>query len=672
MNIKQVFKGGLLLALVIIISGCSSREVSNYDKIITNPISAQTSKDKDTTLGDLAKNKVTVVIKKGAFKNSQKVQIQTPENIPTQKNTTLLGSPLKISVEGKDTVRFDAPTKITMAFDKAKIPEEADESFLRVGYYDGKNWEYIKPNSIDMEKETMTFSTYHFSLFSPQISEKTKITEQFIHSQALDNVIRENTNNESDYVTQQIITMALAKMGITDEKTQKKIFDKVSNAQEYQEIYKLYKKGDIATANQKVAILAGTKIATNVPNSLWKSALGNVVGSADYIAEVSKAAGYAAEGQYKEAAKIIGEQIADKFLITTAGKIAVQVVNGQIDSWKNSEVNAAYEAYKNGADGYFWGYNIDKGDFEGVWTQMRGIRRQLELEAVNKENKIRKEAGMPELSECEIALVHQRVKQAYKKRFEERNKKEDLIKKEEAKLKMMLAAFDKGNVFVEGLGPQTLNKKGYTYEQKLEIMNHFGQKIMRDTQRTELTNGNVGLSDKKISTAQIIIAAKKYFSEPDGQKKYDEYLKKEFGVGKYPTIDEIAGNWNGSMTITDFEVSDELKQKIENGEGPEGCDLNLLEQMKGKANPMNFKFNKTSETGGQLIIQGENNQDNKPMPFSYHDGKIEVTIIDDKAGGKMFIDAIKKDNGTIVLDGKANIKYTGGDLTVKADINAKK
>ncbi len=666
---KNMFGIGIV-AVFAMLAGCGgSEEVSNYDVTIPDAITAESTKDIDVTLGNLEENKVVVVVKKGAFEDNQKVQIQTPENIPTQENTILLGTPLDVSAEGKDAVRFDEPTVITMAFDKSQIPEEADESFLRIGYYNGEQWEYIKPDSIDMDAGTMTFQTYHFSTYSPSISEKIKITEQFLHSQALDNVLRENVNNESDYVTQQIIAMTLAKMGIADEKTQQKIFDKVSSAQEYKEIYDLYEKGDVATANQKVALLTGTKIATNVPDSVWKSALGSVVGGADDIAKVSEAAGYAAEGQYKEAAKIIGEQIADKFLITTAGKIAVEVVNGQINNWKNSEVDAAYEAYQNGADGYFWGYNVDKGDFEGIWTQMRGIGRQLELEAVNKENDIRKEAGMPEMTEREIAMVHVRVKQAYKKQFEQRSEKEDEIKKEEAKLKMMFDAFEEKNVFTGGLGPQTLNEKGYTYEQKLEIMHHFGQKIMKDTTRTELTDGNVGVSDTKISTAQIIIAAKKYFSEPDGKKKYEEYIKEEFGVGLYPAIEELKGDLIGDMTITDIEVTDEFKQKVENGEGPEGCDLATLEEMKGKENPMKLTFDPTNATGGYVTMN-----DGDQMLFSYHDGKIEITITDDDndMDGKIFIDATKKEDGTIVLGGKMYVDYMEGGVSVKGDVNVQK
>ncbi len=669
---NKIFLLSVFLVSTIVLSGCGEKETANYDINIPEAITAETSSDKDATLGSLEQNEVVAVVKKGAFEDTQKVQIETPKNIPTQKDVTLLESPIEISAEGKNSVRFDEPTTITMAFDKTKISKDADESFLRIGYYDGKNWEYIKPAKVDMDSGTMTFNTYHFSLFAPQISQKQQITQQFIHSQSLDNVIRDNTNNESDYVTQQIVAMTLVKMGITDPKTQEKIFEKVADAESYKEIYDLYQKGDTEGAAQKTALLAGATIANNVPASAFKDALGGVVGSADDIAKAGEAAGYVAEGKYKDAAKIIGEQIADKFLIVTAGKIAAEVIDGQINSWKNSEVEAAYEAYKNGADGVFWGYNVDKGDFEGVWNQMRGIGRQLELEAVKKENAIRADAGMPELNEREIEMVHARVKQQYKKQFADREKQEAKIKKEEEQLKTLFDAFEEKSVFVEGIGPQTLNKKGYTYEQKMEIMYHFAKKMMMDANRSEITDGNVGLSDKKISTAQIIIAAKKYFSQPDGKKKYEEYLKEQFGVGMYPTLDEISGDWKGAMTITDVKISDEFKQKLENGDGPEGCDIAMIEELKGKENPADFTFNKTSDTGGEMVMKLEGFDNPKPMPFSYHDGKVEVTIADDKVDGKIFLDATKKDDGTIVLEGNMNAQYLGGDMTIKADISAQK
>lgn len=660
---------GIVILVVIILVGFSKfehgKKISNYDILIPKSINIIANPKKDTTLGTLNDNKVKIIIKEGAFDQEQTVKLQTPRSIPAQiGDQQLIGSPIEITTK-ETPVRLLEETTLTFQFDKSLISEDIDESQLRIGYHNGEKWEYVKPVEIDVEMGTMTLRTFHFSLFAPYISQKTKVTEQFIHSQALDNVIRENTNNESDFVTDQIVTMTLAKMGIVDEKIQKKIFDQIADAQEYKDIYNLYQNGDAEGAAQKTALLVGQKIAKNIPASMLKDALGEVVGAADDIAKVSQATGYAAEGQYKEAAKIIGEQIADKFLITTAGKIATQVIDGQINSWKNGEVDAAYQAYKNGADGYFWGYNVDKDDFDGVWDQMRGVRRQLELEAIKKENNIREEAGMPELTQREMGLVRKRVKIAYKKQFKQRSENEDAIAKEKEQLKLMFDAFDEARVLhVKGLD------KGYTHEQKLELLNHFGQKIMRDTGRSQITKKYVPFSDSKISAKQIAMGAKIYFSVPDGKKEYKEYIKETFGVKMYPALEELKGSWGGTMTVEEVIISDEFRAQLEAGEGPQGCDSATLEDLKGKENPLIFTIQPTNETGGQFVMKDEDGEE-KTFPFTYNDGKMEVSVIQDEYNSTISLEAQKKDDG-LALDGSMSIKALGGLVVIKGGVGTTK
>ena len=317
-----------LMISSIVFFGCSKSSMTNVTKepeykiAIPTPITATASPTADVVVGTLDANDVAVKINGGAFEKEQQVSIQTPKTIPSNiDDQKLIGSPIEI-MAGESPIRLLDKTTISFKFDKALLPDGTDAGQMRVAYYNGATWDYIKPIAVDMDASTMTFETYHFSLLAPKIADETKMTEQFIHSQALDNVIRTGANDASDAITDQIITMTLTKMGITSEETQGKIFEKVSQAEAYKEIHDLYKSGDIEGASQKVAILAGEKIAETVPDSVFKEALGNITGSADDVAKVSQAAGYAAEGQYKQAAKIIGESIADKFLITSAGKIA--------------------------------------------------------------------------------------------------------------------------------------------------------------------------------------------------------------------------------------------------------------------------------------------------------------------------------------------------------------
>lgn len=677
---KRYYIIGAVVTILIIVGGLaywklgkkesvSEMKKEKYKINISEPLKAVASQEQDIKLGDLEKDKIEIIVGKGALDDGKEISVVTPRDVPeSEADSRLADSPIEIS-SGEDPVRLDEKTTVNFKFNSASLPEGTQAHQLQVAYYSGEKWDYIKPLKVDIEKGIMTFETYHFSWYAPKVSDETKITEKWIHSQALDNVIRDGANDASAQVTDQIIGMTLGKMGITDEETQKKVMEKVAGAEKYKEIADLYKSGDTVGASQKIAILAGEKIAEIVPDSVWKGALEKVTGGADDIAKVSQAAGYAAEGKYKDAAKIIGEEIADKFLITTAGKIAVEAINGQIDSWKNEEVDAAYTAYKNGANGKFWGYSVDKGDFNAVWDQMRGVRRQLEIEAIRKENDAREEAGMPELSEREADLVRDRVKTAYQRQFAERDKKEDAIKKEEDKMKQIFDAFKKANLLDNTLGPKGLDK-GFGYEEKLAVLNHFAQKIMQDTNRFEVSDKEGLVMETKISASDIAMGARIYFSEPDGKKKYEEYIKDRFGILPYPPLKELSGTWNGSITISDIIVSDELKAKAKDGKLDEGCDLTALEELKGKANPIKFELRPDGENGGMFVPIGDN--DAKPKPFTYKDGKISVSISEDKTEGEMTFSAEKTKDGKFKLGGDMSVDYSGGQIKVKGTTSAQR
>ena len=451
---------------------------------------------------------------------------------------TPLGSPIEISA-GDKPIRLNEKIKITMAYDPVMVPKDIEVKKIRVLYYDGASWESLRPVSVDLEKSQVVFESYHFSVFGlNQVGDETKITENWIKSAAFDKTLRKGLNKKSDYITNQIIDMTLKKLGISDESTKGKILADILKDDGYADVVKAYANGDIVDGGQKVAALCGSKIVELVPKSVLSKALNSVAGSSGDIAAAGKALGNIEAGQYRDAAKIIGEQIADKFLIVTAGKIAVQVVGAQIESWKNAEVEAAFQAYKNGANGAFWGYNVDKKDFDAVWIQMKGASRQLEIEAIAKENEIRKEAGMPALTEKEEESVRATVKESYRTQFATRIEKDAEIKKEEKNLRTMVEAFKKADFFTGALAPAGLDK-GLDYENTLDVLSHFMNKMMNDTNRFELSTKEGLIMDKAISISDIVQGARIYFSLPDGKKKYGEYLKDRFGIKPRPKLSDV-------------------------------------------------------------------------------------------------------------------------------------
>lgn len=604
-----------------------------FSPSIASPLTSTTSQQNNTTLGDLSNNKVQVKIDQGAFDSETEISLTNPSNVPQIDTNTIdtIGAPIEL-LSNKEH-RLNEKATVTFAFDKDKLPQDTQEYQLRVAYYNGKNWDYIKPTNVDFDGGKVSFETYHFSLLGlTKLKSDTTITQQWIKSQALDNKLKENTDATTDEIAGKVVDLMLEKIGISDKSIKGQVIGDVLKDDSYKDIYDAYKSGDIAGFNQKVAMLAGKKIASNVPESVMSEALGNISGdAAGDVEAVAKAAGYMAEGQYKEAAKILGENIADKFLITTATKIAVEVVDGQIQSWKNSEIEAAYKAYKDGANNYFYGYNVDSGDFDGVWSQMRGIGRQLELEAINKENNIRKESGMPELNEKQIEIIRENVKQTYKKQFENRQKQEDEIQKEEDKLKAIFGAFEEAG-FLGRIPPKGLDK-GYDLETRLGVLNHFVEKMMKDTSRFEITDKKGLLVEDKISLDDLVQGTRIYFSGPEGPEEYRKFLQDRFGISMYPKLEDIAGEYTGTITITKFvvpeELTDEMKASLEDA-GCEASEVNIdTETVVDKEQPMQLQIKKTSENGG-VLIAGEDS-DKQEIPFTYVDGKITINTVENEA-----------------------------------------
>ena len=687
----------LLVFLVLVIGGIlyfltsvkSNSTVWKYDKKIAVPLKVTSGKNNDATIGDLKTNGVYVVLPKGTFDTDTAIELKTPDKVPNyiKSEMTPLGSPIEISA-GDKPIRLNEKIKITMAYDPVMVPKDIEVKKIRVLYYDGASWESLRPVSVDLEKSQVVFESYHFSVFGlNQVGDETKITENWIKSAAFDKTLRKGLNKKSDYITNQIIDMTLKKLGISDESTKGKILADILKDDGYADIVKAYASGDIVDGGQKVAALCGSKIVELVPKSILSKALNSVAGSSGDIAAAGKALGNIEAGQYKDAAKIIGEQIADKFLVVTAGKIAVQVVGAQIESWKNAEVEAAFQAYKNGANGAFWGYNVDKKDFDAVWIQMKGASRQLEIEAIVKENEIRKEAGMPTLTEKEEDSVRATVKESYRTQFATRIEKDAEIKKEEENLRTMVEAFQKADFFYGALAPAGLDK-GLNYENTLDVLSHFMNKMMNDTNRFELSTKEGLIMDKAISVSDIVQGARIFFSLPDGKKKYGEYLKSRFGINLYPKLSDIAGTWeNGSMTVTDVIFSDEFKKAIEEGakgieesipgktiSESEGCDFSKIyeevNKMKGKAMPISFSLFPSGETGGSMMFSS-GGKDQKPLPFTYSGGVIQASMTESGATGVISM-IISQDATGYSADGSMNISYKNDMIKIKASITASK
>ena len=694
---KKILAVSFLLGIVFVLGACGKKDSGTvstggtenkvaqtaqwkYDKNIAEPIKATSGKE-EVKLGNLDTDKITLDIPKDSFDNDTEIALSNPDSVPNYPATEIdtIGAPIEITANGKPA-RLNDKITVTFKFDKSQVDLSQGTSTLRVAYYNGEKWDYIRPLSVDQDKGTITFETYHLSLLgATKIKDETVLTENWIHSKTLDKTMRDNINRKTDEIANKIIDMGLEKMGISDKSIKGKILGELLKENDYKDIYDAYNKGDVLDMNQKIAVLAGKKMAEIIPASTLQEGLKSLTADSDElgskvkdVAAISQAAGNIAEGQYTDAAKIIASQILDKTTVGIAGKIAVEAINGQIENWKGSEVEAAYVAYTHGANGVFYGYNVDKGDFDSVWDQMRGIRRQLEIEAIKRENQGRADAGLPALTEKQMELVKDGVKESYRRQFATREEKEADFKQKEDDLRMLVDSFKKNNLLDSVSGPVGLDK-GLDYEGKLDVLSHFADKMMGDTGRFQVSDKNGLIMADKISVDDIAQGARIWFSGPNGKKDYQKFLKDRFNIDPYPKLLDLAGKWDGSMTINDVILSDELKKQIAEGKAPkeEGCDLNFnFEELKGKTNPISFTLSPTSETGGDMTFSS-GGKDNKTIPFTYVDGTIKATMSESGGVGNLNLD-MNQDETSYGAAGSFDINYKDGMLKILASLSASK
>lgn len=642
------------------------------ERPIAQPLEGETGQA-DVLLGRTEKDGASVTVAKGSFSTSTKVELVTPEKIPAYDKDTaeMVGAPIEIAATGKPvrledkaTVAFKIPAGTTSADDIAR---------LRVAYYNGQEWDYLKPDNVDVTSGVMTLGLYHFSLLAPtKLKGDDKITNDWIKAKALQDGLNKDIAKPHDAYSAQALDLSMEKLGINDTETKNQVLRSMLDDPEYKAMEGYYKTNN-QVFDDKLKTLIGKKIVGQVPAPLIKNALKalKVTGA---TAAISKAAGNAVEGEYKDAAKEIGDFITNQFILGVAGKAAVAITNYEIRTWKNSEVEAAFKAYRDGSSGYFYGYNNDAKDFDAVWDQMRGIRRQIELEAIRQANAVRRDSGMEPLSEAQADALRNQLKEQYRKQFATRLERENELAEQEKKLIRIMDGLKAGGIFDSATGPIGLDK-GFDHETKLDVVGHFIDKMMKDINRFDLTDKAGLVAEKAVSVDDLVQGVRIYFSGPNGKKDYAKFLKDRFNVSLYPTLKELEGTWSGQMTITDVIVSDELKkaqeeQKASGKKEDEGCDLDIdFEKLKGKQSPMEFNLKASGETGGTLTIK--NGDKTSEVPITYDQGVLSGSFTQDKAVATIAFDASKDDDDKPKIGGGLSIDYKGM-LKIKASVAASK
>jgi hypothetical protein len=639
---------------------------------ITQAIEATTGAT-EVSLGKVDTDGASISVPKDSFASSTKINLVTPEKIPIYDTNVsdMLGAPIEIAA-GDKPVRLDNGATLTFKIPAGQVTTSTDAARLRVAYYNGQAWDYIKPDSVDIAKGTMTFTLYHFSLLAPtKLKGDEKITNDWIKAKVLQDGLNKNIVKPHDIYSAQALDLSMEKLGINDVESKNKALSSMLNDPEYKEMQGYYKTND-QMFDDKLKVLIGKKIAGQVPMPILKNALKamKVTGA---TSAASKALGNIVEGNYKDGAKEIGDFLTNQFVLGVAAKAAVAITNYEIRTWKNSEIEAAFKAYRDGSSGYFYGYNNDAKDFDAVWDQMRGIRRQIELEAIRQANATRVESGMEPMTEEQAEAMRNRLKEEFRSQFATRLERENELAEQEKKMIKILDGLKAAGIFDSTTGPAGLDK-GFDTETKLDVVGHFIDKMMEDTKRFDLTDKTGLIADKAISVDDLVQGARIYFSGPNGKQDYAKFLKDRFNITLFPTLKELEGNWdNGEMTITDVILSDEAKKMAEeakNGKKSEdGCDFAMdFNALKGKKSPMKFSIKPTGENSGTLVLN--DGKKTTEIPIKYDQGNITGSYAAEGATINFGWNASKQDKG-FSIGGGMDIDYKGL-IKIKSSVTASK
>lgn len=508
-------------------TGCKTTTTWNYKQTIAKPIIAKSS-NRPIVLGSLAKNKVTVSIKGKTFDAPTKVTIQTPGTVPAVPAGKFepIGSPVEISSAQR---RENKPLKFTMKVDD-KYLRELRTGEIWVAYHNGSAWELIKPSSVDIAAKTIAFQSYHMSLFgTAKISAEERVSK-YTRSKAIGKMAQDNADEIIERNIKENLEIILKDhFGMDDETFRYKMISSLVNDDEYREIAGKLMAGDAKGFNQDMMVFFGKKIAEEVPKSTLKGMLETLSAKegVGYTEAFSQALGFIAEKDFQSAGEVITEQLVKNTPVAQLFKGAGEIVQSNIEMWKDSEIEAAYQAYKNGADDGFWGYNVDKGNFDQVYNQMKGIAVRLEGEYVERELTRRASLSMREPTESELAKIRDQLFRDLKKQFDLRVKNDDRIAADTERMNQLISKFEEAKLLDD-------NSFGYDkdydkMEDRLDRLFKLSEKILRDTKRKGWSM-SAFTNEKTISVNDMVALMQAWYST-NGKDLYAQMLKDKFGGG---------------------------------------------------------------------------------------------------------------------------------------------
>ena len=547
----------MLVATSLLLTSCSG-STGPAGSNLKEPMMATIGRE-FVVIGNIEKDGIEISIPAGALLDENTFQLKLAESSPKNDPAvgSLLGTPIEIDIEG-DIKRFEEPIEVTF-----KMTDEQWSSFenpgdIHIGYYDGYNWVYLVPSDIDAGNHTVTFRTYHCSQIYPSMAEKEEMKRQIAKSMAVESTTIDK-NAELRKTTETLVKSVMGPM--VDKSLLQDIVEGIMDQNDFTQLGK-------AMVNQNMEEVEGQFLSTYtqvVASNLWAYAadhadeLGDLGGNLGLVGSFGTSAAHFTNGDYQAMAEELARGIISTHPVGKLLTTAVNVTERQIARWKSEEVEAAYKIYLNGKEPKipFWGYgSIEAGDFDEIWNQMRGVGRQIIIDAVTD---FKTENGRDPTDE-ERRKLEQDAKETLASEFKERKDKEAAIAEAEKKNLEFLNIMDDGNLF-------TANRYGYdtdliSYRDRVKQIMELRNKVLVDTNRKINFKGDDTQTELNVFTVGKLIS--EYLS--NGEESYNEMLV-QLGLVEVLDLRSIAGTYTVPLnflkaTITKNETLEEGKLKI--------------------------------------------------------------------------------------------------------------
>lgn len=483
---------------------------------------------------------------------------------------SLLMEPIDISFEGYEYIRTDEPITLSFKLDQSLLNDIEDESFIQLGYYFEGEW-YLQPvNTVDFDTGIVTADIYHFSPYTITKAEKEEIIRQKAKEMAIEEWEEENNRKAFKEATQTPMEKMITEVtGIKDTSVMKTILDGMANDNNY-----IYFMTNIDKMNLGGKDAEDGKIA--LANKIGEIVIDKLTGmeSGDDLSAfigLSESLGASIEEDPKMAAEKIADAVLSTNTFYQAIKTSAAITKASVEAWHKNGIEEMYQAYKNGADSGWFGYNVKAHDFDGVLDQSGGIGNWLYVKA-KYEYCQAKGVDEDELSAEELKEIQVKAEENLRKQFEDRLAQEHEIDDNAQYYEKIIKELEKNKIDQKAAYIDTFD--GLTYEQRLnrymivadEILKLTGKKVTfaAAEQEGQMSANSLAIAVRywynSREKAMEYLTENGYYvdnTEPEKTEKTEKTGKTEKTEKTVDPVDEAAHNqWQKEMDELEANLKD--------------------------------------------------------------------------------------------------------------------